>query len=81
MRPSYDLSQSNQKQEAAKHQLAMSTAKVTMLKYENGFIFRVHIILVCEGYARTRIAPVNIPHARKKRGQKNQSNSRPRLRF
>ncbi len=47
----------------------------------NCFIFRATIILICEAHARSRLASINIPHAGKKRGQKNQSHSRPCLRF
>jgi hypothetical protein len=47
----------------------------------NRFMFRDTIILTCEAYARSRIAPINLPHAGEKRGQENQSNSRPSLWF
>ena len=54
--------------------LACTTAKATMPQQGYCFIFRATIILICEAYARSRIAPINIPHAGEKRGQKNQSN-------
>ena len=59
----------------------ITTAKATMLQQGYCFIFRATIISICEAYARSRIAPINIPHAGEKRGQKNQSNTRSSLRF
>jgi hypothetical protein len=57
------------------------TSKNNMQRQRNCFIFRATIISICEAYARSRLAPINLSHAREKRGQKNQSHFRPRLRF
>jgi hypothetical protein len=64
-----------------KRHVAILNTEVNMLLQGKCFIFRTTITLVCEVYARSRFAPLNIPHAGEKRGQENKSYYRSSLRF
>jgi len=52
-----------------------------ILKQGNCFILRITIVSVCEVYVRARFTPFDISHAGEKRGQENQSDHRPSVRF
>jgi hypothetical protein len=77
------LTRKNKKQGETKFCFNNGTIDLTSLKGSNCFICKVMIILTLrsQAYDRAKITSVNLSHARKKRGEKNQSHLGPSLRL